>query len=151
METRHVVTCFLTWDGKVLLVRRSEKVGTYRGKWAGISGYLEKSPQDQALQEIWEEAGLAPSDVRLLKAGETIEAVDEDKGIRWIVHPFLFEIAEPDKIRLDWENVEVRWITPSELSRYETVPKLKQALETVWHGEITDAPRCESKYRKNSK
>lgn len=132
METRHVVTCFLTHNKKVLLVRRSGRVGTYRGKWAGISGYAEAPPHEQARREILEETGIGPDDLRLVKAGEPLEAPDEELGVRWIVHPFLFEIGDPAKVRLDWENTEARWISPAEIADLKTVPKLEEALERVW-------------------
>jgi len=150
METRRVVTCFLAHRGKILIVRRSEKVGTYRGKWSAISGHVEKPPEEQARQEIREEAGLAPGDFRLLYAGETLEVVDRHENIRWIVHPFLFEIGDPVKVRLDWENVEARWIMPSELTRFDTVPKLKEALQNVMDAETKrDAVRSKQKHRQN--
>ncbi|ELK44964.1 translation initiation factor aIF-2B subunit alpha, partial [Haloferax sp. BAB-2207] len=40
----HVVTVFLRHDGRVLLTRRSDAVGTYQGRWAGVSGYVEGDP-----------------------------------------------------------------------------------------------------------
>ena len=132
METRHVVACFLTHGGKVLIVRRSARVGTYRGKWSGISGYLEDEPERQAFAEIREETGLAPPDVRLLRTGATVEADDHGLGRRWIVHPFLFAVADPAKVRLDWENVEARWVRADEIGGFDTVPRLKEALEQVW-------------------
>jgi len=132
VETRHVVACFLTHGGKVLIVRRSARVGTYRGKWSGISGYLEDEPERQALAEIREETGLAPPDVRLLRTGATVEADDHGLGRRWIVHPFLFAVADPAKVRLDWENVEARWVRADEIGGFDTVPRLKEALEQVW-------------------
>ncbi|MFC6726725.1 initiation factor 2B, partial [Halobium palmae] len=42
----HVVTAFLRHRGDVLLVRRSDEVGTYRGKWGGVSGFVERDPDD---------------------------------------------------------------------------------------------------------
>lgn len=56
MEERRVVTCFLEHDGKIPLLRRSQRVGTYRGRWAGVSGYIEEgnTPYAQALEEIRE-------------------------------------------------------------------------------------------------
>lgn len=39
---RHVVTAVVQKaDGQVLLVRRSQQVGTYQGMWGGVSGYVE--------------------------------------------------------------------------------------------------------------
>jgi len=42
MEEKHVVTSFLEYDNKILILRRSQAVGTYQGKWAGVSGYIEE-------------------------------------------------------------------------------------------------------------
>jgi translation initiation factor 2B subunit (eIF-2B alpha/beta/delta family) len=54
-----VVTAFLRNRGEVLLVRRSDAVGTYRGKWGGVSGYVEtEDPLADAYREIHEETGI---------------------------------------------------------------------------------------------
>ncbi|UCG11541.1 MAG: NUDIX pyrophosphatase [Deltaproteobacteria bacterium] len=128
-----VVTVFLTHGGRVLVLQRSSKVGTYRGYWAGVSGYLEsEDPLGQAYQEVAEEVGLSEEDVTFLKTGEPLEVIDEARDRAWRVHPFLFAVAEPDKIRLDWENTEMRWIHPDELAALKTVPALSEALRRVW-------------------
>ena len=131
VRTHHVVTCFLMHGGKVLILRRSERVGSYRGRWAAVAGYMEKEPYEQALQEIREEAGLEAEDVRLVAAGGTVEAADSQLDVTWIIHPFLFEIDDPAKVRLDWEHTECRWIEPAEIGQFDTVPKLKEALGKV--------------------
>jgi len=51
---------------------------------------------------------------------------------RWIVHPFLFEVREPARIRTDWEHTETRWIQPRDIFQYETVPQLAEALGRVY-------------------
>ena len=96
-EIRNVVTVFLEHDGKVLLVRRSQSVGTYRGRWSGISGYLEHEPLEQALIEIQEEAGLSCDDIELVKQGEPLEILDAEQNRRWRVYPFLFHVKRPDR------------------------------------------------------
>lgn len=127
-----VVTVFLTHSDKFLVLKRSSKVGAYRGHWAGVSGYLESDdPLSQAYIEIAEEVGLSSRDVTLLNAGEPLEVVDQTRDRSWRVHPFLFAVHEPNKIRLDWENTEMRWIRPDELEGLETVPALRQTLERV--------------------
>ena len=132
MEYKSVVTSFLLADQKILLLRRSEKVGTHSGKWAAVSGYLEvgEGPLQRAQIEIQEEVGLAPEQTRLVRAGEPLRASDEQTETVWIVQPFLFE-ALSKTIQLDWENAEFRWIDPNELSSYETVPKLKETYDRV--------------------
>lgn len=132
MEYKNVVTSFLIADQRILLLRRSQKVGTHKGKWAGISGYLEvgDEPFQRAQIEIQEEVGLAPEQVSLVRAGETLRGFDEETETVWIVHPFLFE-ARSKAIQLDWENTEYRWIDSNELGSYETVPKLKETFDRV--------------------
>ena len=53
MRERSVVTCFLLRRGRILVLRRSQRVGTHRGKWAGVSGTIEAAtPYERALVEL---------------------------------------------------------------------------------------------------
>ncbi len=133
LEEKHVVTCFLEYEGKICLLKRSRQVGTYRGRWAGVSGYLEEgnTPYQQALEELGEEAGLAEEDLELLKVGEPLEAIDEELGRKWVIHPFRFRLLSPEKLRIDWEHAELRWIKPEQIVEFETVPKLAETWEKV--------------------
>lgn len=136
----HVVTCFLLRRDRgrdeVLLVRRSQRVRTYRGAWGGVSGYLESgvTPLEQAYTEIREETGLAREDAQLLKTGEPLPFSDDDLNQSWVVHPFLFALAQDaaDRIQTDWEAVEMRWVTPDAVATLPTVPKLAEALALVY-------------------
>ena len=131
-EFQDVVTVFLTHRSKILVLKRSGAVGTYKGHWAGVSGYLESNdPLAQAFTEMAEETGLGKEDVTLLRAGKPLEIIDRTRGRAWRVHPFLFAVHEPDKIVLDWENKEMRWILPEEMVQFQTVPMLKETLERV--------------------
>jgi 8-oxo-dGTP diphosphatase len=133
MEEKRVVTCFLEHDKKIPLLRRSERVGTYRGRWAGVSGYIEEghTPYQQALEEIKEETGLDRENVKLIKEGQPLDVVDEQMGRKWIVYPFRFQVMEPGKIEIDWEHTELRWIDPKDIGKYPTVPKLLETWERV--------------------
>jgi PncC family amidohydrolase len=131
IEEKHVVTCFLEHGGKILILRRSGKVGTYRRSWAGVSGYLETNDIDQAYTEISEETDIYKKDLKLVKKGKPLEVIDNDLNRKWIVHPFLFHVKAPDKVKIDWEHTEAKWIKPSELKKYETVPGLARALARV--------------------
>jgi 8-oxo-dGTP pyrophosphatase MutT (NUDIX family) len=137
-EHTHVVTCFLlrTDRGRdeILLVRRSERVRTYRGAWASISGYLEPgvTALEQAYTELREETGLAREDVHLLRAGEPLSFEDTALGQAWTVHPFLFAVSAPERIQTDWEATAHQWIAPSALAALPTVPKLAEALAAVY-------------------
>jgi 8-oxo-dGTP diphosphatase len=134
----HVVTCFVLRRDRgrdeLLLVRRSEQVRTYRGRWAGVSGYIEPgvTALEQAYVELREEAGLAEGDVTLLRTGVPLPVHDVEAGLAWVVHPFLFLVTAPERIQTDWEARESRWVTPDTLATMETVPGLAQALARVY-------------------
>ena len=131
-----VVTVFLTHQSRVLILKRSKEVGTYREHWAGVSGYLESSdPVTQAYIEMAEEVGLNREEVTMLKVGKPFEVIDKARNRAWRVHPFLFAVHDPEKIRLDWENIEMRWISPDELASLRTVPDLREALDRVTKGD----------------
>lgn len=136
----HVVTCFLLRKGpegdRILLVQRSQAVRTYKGHWAAISGYLEPgvSPEEQAYTELLEEANLSREDVRLIRAGQPVEFRDESIDQSWVVHPFLFELMHLATLRTDWEAADQRWVAPEAVASYPTVPRLVEALRSVYSG-----------------
>jgi len=128
LKKREVVTAFLRHQGKILLVKRSEKVGSYQGCWSAISGYLEDpTPLAQAQREIREETGLKSGDIQLIRCGKPLEIPSPEHHCCWVVHPFLFDIKDPQQIRLDWENNKLSWVEPTLISSYETVPMLQEA------------------------
>ena len=126
LQEKQVVTCFLESDDEILLLRRSERVGSYQGRWAGVSGYIERTPDEQAFVEIAEETGLSGEDIKLVRKGEPLPVEDEKLGIRWVVHPFLFHINDRSKVKIDWEHKETRWIDPKDIDDYQTVPMLRK-------------------------
>ena len=126
-----VVTVILINDeGKILILKRSKKVRTYKGKWGGVAGYIEKNekPLETAIKEIKEEVDLDTKDIELLKQLEPICITDfyEGKKYDWSIFSFLFKTKEKNKIKIDWEHSEYRWIAPSQLKNLETVPYFKE-------------------------
>jgi 8-oxo-dGTP diphosphatase len=141
MQHVDVVTSFLlrrSSDGRdeILILRRSQRVGTYHGRWAGVSGFVEAPPDEQAYTELREEAHLDRADVTLLRRGEPLTFVDAVLDREWTVHPYLFLVADPTKIQTDWEATEARWIDPQDLAQYETVPMLKDAFQRVYSPDV---------------
>lgn len=142
LRPTHVVTCFLErvdeQSPRILIVKRSQLVGSYHGHWAGISGFVEPNvtPDQQAYVEIGEETSLLPEQVQMLRRGKVVEYRDEELGRHFYIHPFLFRVFTPEHIKTDWEASEMRWIQPSELLQYETVPKLPEAFASAINGEI---------------
>ncbi|CAJ0825990.1 5986_t:CDS:2 [Entrophospora sp. SA101] len=149
MKERSVITAFLSVSehvdenfgqgDEILLLKRSEKVRTYKNFWAGISGTIEvqdKSPFDRALIEINEETSLSPNDIILIRTSKPIFVRAEDINTIWKIHPFLFRLVSKDlknKIRIDWEHEKFQWIKPNELNDFnKTVPNLKDTFYRVY-------------------
>lgn len=127
-----VVTAFVCRRGSVLLLRRSERVGTYRGQWAGVSGYVERPPVAQARVELAEEVGLRRSDARLRGMGPPVVVADARAARSWLIFPFLFQLRPGATIRTDWETAHTRWVRPEEVGDHKTVPGLSRALWRAW-------------------
>jgi 8-oxo-dGTP diphosphatase len=127
-----VVTAFLEFDGKILILKRSKSVKTMKEKWGAVSGYLEnKDPLSQAIIEVYEETGLDSSTIKLVRSGDVLAVIDPgNPDISFNVHPFLFQ-SKSGKVILSREHDQFRWVSMKELWKYDTVPKLKEAYESV--------------------
>lgn len=128
-DPTHVVTAFLRHGGRILLLRRSDDGGTYRGQWGGVSGYAEGNPDEQVWIEIEEETGLSDT-VDLVRRGRPVEFHDDDIDRDWVVHPYCFD-SDHRCISLSDEHEEDEWVHAPEIRRRETVPELWTAYERV--------------------
>ena len=130
MRSTKIVTSFITSNEKFLLLKRSEKVKSMKGLWAGVSGIIEKNeePLQRAKIEIFEELGIKEDQIKLLKTAELMRVVSPQyKNHEWEIFPFLFEANKPE-IKLNWENSEYKWIAANELNNYKIVPNLEKVL-----------------------
>ncbi|HXY46898.1 MAG TPA: NUDIX domain-containing protein [Thermoplasmata archaeon] len=130
IEEVPVVTALLERsDGRVLLLERSGSVGSFQGRWAGISGYVEEQDAlQQAYREILEEVGIPERDVEFRASGNPVLARE---GTRiYVVHPFRFRVRSTE-LELDWENVRAEWVPSEEIPNRLTVPKLDRVWERV--------------------
>ncbi|MSV33606.1 MAG: NUDIX domain-containing protein [Nitrosarchaeum sp.] len=133
MRATKIVTSFIQDEQKLLILRRSNKVKTMKGLWAGISGIIEKNetPLTRAKIEIYEETGISEDKIRLVKNAEKLRIHSPQyENHEWEIFPFLFEAKNPD-IKLNWENSEYTWITIDELKNYNTVPSLEKVLQNL--------------------
>jgi predicted aconitase with swiveling domain/ADP-ribose pyrophosphatase YjhB (NUDIX family) len=125
LPEKHVITVVVRSRGRILLLRRSDKVGSYRGQWACVSGFIEghEADEDAARRELLEEINMAdPKIVRRIEP-----QVFRDSDTVWCVHPFLVDAKDP-KIRTDWEHQAYEWVAPKDVSGYPTVPGLQQVI-----------------------
>jgi 8-oxo-dGTP pyrophosphatase MutT (NUDIX family) len=130
MRSTKIVTSFIKDNEKLLILKRSDKVKSMKGLWAGISGIIEKNeePLKRAKIEIFEEVGITEDLITLVKTSEEMRINSPQyENHEWEIFPFLFEAKNP-KIKLNWENSEFKWINVEELKNYETVPSLQKVL-----------------------
>ncbi len=133
MRSTKIVTSFITNNDKFLLLKRSDKVKSMKGLWAGVSGIIEKNetPLERAKIEIFEELGIKESEINLLKSAELMRIDSPQyKNHEWEIFPFLFQTKNYE-IKLNWENSEFKWIHPDEISKFETVPSLDKVLSNL--------------------
>tara|TARA_B100001105_G_scaffold192225_1_gene156287 strand:+ start:184 stop:588 length:405 start_codon:yes stop_codon:yes gene_type:complete len=130
MHSTKIVTSFIRNNDKLLILKRSEKVKSMKGLWAGISGIIENNeiPLQRAKIEIFEEVGITEEKIKLIKSAKEMRInAPQYKNHEWEVFPFLFESEKPN-VSLNWENSEFRWIEVQELKNYDTVPSLEKVL-----------------------
>ena len=130
MCSTRIVTSFIKFNNQILILKRSEKVRSMKGLWSGISGIIENNekPADRAIIEIYEEVGIKKNKIILVKSEEKIKiSSPQYENHEWEVFSYLFETKE-EKIKLNWENSDFRWINLNELKNYETVPSLEKIL-----------------------
>jgi 8-oxo-dGTP pyrophosphatase MutT (NUDIX family) len=130
-----VVTCLLENDGAVCLLKRSELVGSARGKWHVVSGYLPdgKDPLEHAYDEVAEETGLTRGHVQLQQQAGPLVFADRNGGRPWQVYTYLFATATR-AVTLNWEHVEFAWVSPQALTQFDCVPWLGDLYRAVSDG-----------------
>ncbi len=130
MRSTKIVTSFIKDNDKLLILKRSGKVKSMKGLWAGISGIIEKNeePLKRARIEIFEEIGITEDKITLVRSAEEMRINSPQyENHEWEIFPFLFEAKNPI-IKLNWENSEFKWIKIEELENYDTVPSLQKVL-----------------------
>ncbi|QQG40107.1 MAG: NUDIX domain-containing protein [Candidatus Aenigmatarchaeota archaeon] len=129
-----VVSAFVQSNEEVLLLKRSQKVGHYQGKWCGVAGYLDSTDQPpiaKVLEEVNEETGIRKAAISRVRFGENYSWRDGETNKSWIVYPALVKVSGKPRITLDEEHTEHAWIKPHELRKFETVPNLDTSLRNA--------------------
>ena len=130
---RKVISTLLIYQQKILILKRSRRVGSFQGYWSCISGYLERNedPLKTAMREVTEETQKDLTSLSLVnRAGpfysETEEIIFESF---W----FCFD-CEDQIISLDWEHDEFEWIDPRDdqyLKNKKVVPWLEKMVQCL--------------------
>jgi 8-oxo-dGTP pyrophosphatase MutT (NUDIX family) len=127
-----VVTSILEHDNRVLILKRSEKIKSYKHKWSCISGYFENNEDllSRALIEIYEETGISKDDMTLIRILQQVKIELENNKLLTI-QPFFFS-SKTNIISLNWENSDYKWIKEEQVKNYDTVPKLTNMLHNCF-------------------
>lgn len=130
-----VMNCVVRYGDRILIVKRSPEVNFYPDYWNGISGFLddERSLEEKVKEELKEEIGMEESDIGSIKLCAVFHQDAPEHKKTWIVHPVLVEVKS-DKVKLDWESQDYRWINPEEAGRYKLLPGFEKVLAAVVKG-----------------
>lgn len=125
-----VITVVVKYKDHILIMKRSRKVGNYKGKWYIIGGYIDKPipPKEQAYAEIREETGIKKDMIKKMIAKGKITVSDKKINKAWIVYAFLAELKSKPRIKIDFEHTEYKWIKPSELGQFNRMPVLRRQI-----------------------
>lgn len=128
-----VITCFIKFNDKILLLKRSDKVATYKGKWNAVAGYIDENKplSEKIMEELKEEIGIEKDNIKDIIFGKPFNLHDDKIDTTWIVHPSLAELNSLPKIKLDFEHIDLVWINPSEMGNYDTVPNLDKSWDNL--------------------
>lgn len=123
-----VVTAILKFQSKILILKRSSITKSMQNKWGCISGYLEPNEDllSRALTEISEETGIGCEQIILQKILAQIE-VNLYNNVFLVIQPFCFS-SRVDRVTLDWEHTEFKWISATDMKLYDLVPKLDELI-----------------------
>lgn len=115
---------------EILIVKRSHKVGAYRGLWNGVSGFIDEPKPIEAFakQELAEELAVVPHAVQV---ASPYEVIDRDIDRIWVVYPVLATLHQKPTIVLDWEHTDFAWILPSELKNYSFVKDFDKSVQAA--------------------
>ena len=127
-----VINCVLRRGDKILIVQRSSGLNLYPEYWNGISGFLDdaKSLEEKVKSELIEEVGIGEKNIEKIVLGEIFDQDEPAYKKTWIVHPVLVEVST-DKIKLDWEAKDYKWIKPEDAASFKLLPGFDMVLEKL--------------------
>ena len=127
-----VINCVLKYKNKLLLVKRSKELKFYPSCWNGISGFLDdqRSLTEKVSDELREELGILKNKIQRIRLGAIFDQEEPKYRKTWVVHPVLVEV-KIDKIKLDWEARDYKWVTFQEAKRLKLLPGFDKVLKKL--------------------
>jgi len=127
-----VMNCVLKYKNKILVVQRSKELIFYPGYWNGVSGFLDdqKNLNQKVADEVREELSISKTKIKKIHLGEIFDQEEPKYAKTWIVHPVLVEV-KTDKVKLDWEARNYKWVTLKEAKRLKLLPGFDEVLKRL--------------------
>lgn len=115
---RTVIAAVIQWRNKIALFRRSGNLGHDSGQWHCITGFMEAgaTPEQQTLEELFEETGLQTKDLLGLVPGPDL-VITDGSGDPWLIHTFTV-LTSRRRLKMNWENDAYRWTAPHKAKRF---------------------------------
>lgn len=128
-----VLNVFLKYQNEISILKRSDKVMAYKGKWNSVAGFLDEVclVEKKVLEEIKEETGISESEIEKIVFKDIIRYEDLEIQRTWLIVPVLIELKRKPEIKIDWEHSDYRWIKPQDIKKYDIVPGLDETLKAV--------------------
>ncbi|MBI3459077.1 NUDIX domain-containing protein [Candidatus Azambacteria bacterium] len=124
-----VINCIVRYGSKILIVQRSASMRLYPNLWNGISGFLDdkRDIEEKVKEELLEELSIENNNIISIIRGPIHDLEAPEYGKTWIVHSILVEV-KTDKIKLDWEAQDYRWIEIEEAKNFNLFPGFDKVL-----------------------
>jgi len=133
-NTALVLSCFIQVGNEILLLKRSDKVATYKELWGTVAGYIDefKTLKEKVLEELKEELNIDKEQLNDFKYGENYEFTDKNNKT-WIVYPVLVSLNKKPEIKLnwEWEHLVYQWILPIKIKEFDIVPNIDESLSRI--------------------
>ena len=104
----------------------------YPRYWNGISGFLDdkRNLKEKVRDELREEIGIKKKDIASIRLGRIFDQEAPKYKKTWIVHPVLV-IVKTNKIKLDWEAEDYKWIKPRGAKKFKLLPGFGLVLKSL--------------------
>lgn len=132
-DTALVLGIIVLSEDKLLLVKRSDEVSFYPGKWNWPSGFIDepKPLRRLAEQELHEETGITHEQIADIAYASPITLNDPDLGKTWVIYPVLAYMTNKPQPALNWEAEDFAWVEPDDIDAYDTIPGVDDNIRAV--------------------